>query len=348
MGEYVTLATERMELVVRLTNENVEKSKRTGENALEVALRHDTTQLPHAPSPAFSLALLLLMKPLVSPPPSPPPPSPSFQYYRPGCCTRILDCLGSDEWWLSLCAILCSLMLFGGLMMSLMFGLEWRDAAKEVATLKQELNDTTAQRQVTQWMAAFAASSSVSLVLDTKAEVLNASHVVGVLWPSHHKSNPWQVNGDLTAYNWFSGPTQQHVALRSGSGYRWTTNAVGTEKIQTSSCLTGLDVPDVSQLEQMNKTATIWAPTDKTTTARDNTTIALRVAYDGEPYKISALRDGDPPYGPTIIWVESASMVMQLSLMHNERDRSGSELGSSPDWPTCSQLFASTPSSAND
>lgn len=82
-----------------------------------------------------------------------------------------------------LCVVLFTFMFICGLMMSLIFGLEWRDAAKEVAALKRGLNDTTARRQATQWMAAFAASSSISPVLDTKAEVSNASHVVGVLWP---------------------------------------------------------------------------------------------------------------------------------------------------------------------
>lgn len=43
-----------------------------------------------------------------------------------------------------------------------------------------ELN-STAQRHVTEWLAAFASASSVSLMVDSKADALAAAHVMGML-----------------------------------------------------------------------------------------------------------------------------------------------------------------------
>lgn len=135
------------------------------------------------------------------------------------------------------------------------------------------------------------------------------------------------------AYNWFSGAFQQHVTLRNGSGYHWAINGVSAEQSESPSCLTSLDAPDFAQLQRMNEGATSWETTGPLSAALDNATIALRALYNGEPYRISATRDGGPLNRPTILRVGNASWIMQLGIMRNLRDQSRVALGNLAQLP---------------
>lgn len=201
---------------------------------------------------------------------------------------------------------------------------------------KHELNHT-GQRHVTEWVAAFASASSVSLVVDSKANASAAGHVMGMLWPKtgQKKTNTWAFDGDLTAYNWFPGSTLQNVALRNGSGYRWTASS---EKFELSSCIARAEMPDFTQLHRINESTSIWK--DDECAMLDKTTIAVRVVYDGRPYKITAALDNESlTNGLTVLQIENATMAMQLSMEKDRSDAPGSALGNATSWPNCPQLF---------
>lgn len=101
-------------------------------------------------------------------------------------------------------------------------GLELQHLRREVTALKGELDQTTAQRQLVEWIAAFGSATSISFVMDNKPDAVSSSHIVGMLWPRHlkpgdQKTNPWDIVSDLMAYNWFSGSKKQHLVLPRSS-----------------------------------------------------------------------------------------------------------------------------------
>lgn len=137
------------------------------------------------------------------------------------------------------------------------------------------------------------------------------------------------------AYNWFPGSALQNVALRNGSGYRWSASS---ENYESSSCIARAEMPDFSQLQRMNESATIWK--EDACAVLDKTMIAVRVIYDGRPYKITATLDSEfLTNGLTVLRIENSTMAMQLAIRKDPNDGSGPALGNATDWPSCPQLF---------
>lgn len=211
--------------------------------------------------------------------------------------------------------------------------LERDNLKNEVAVLKHEHSQTVAQQQLTEWMADLASASSFSLIVNSKPGASVDSHIVGLLWPKdQERSIPWLVEGDLTAYNWFSGPMQQYVALRNGSGHRWAMSEAGTENLHLNWCIQREDMPDLSEVKRLNESVSLWTPAGEEATS--NNPISLGVVYNGESYKITATRNEKPSIS---FRVESSKLVMVLVVEQNPSDRSMLKHGGVK--PNCPQLF---------